>query len=77
MYIAIRFKVGPQQIASLFVRTKKELQSELSGEANSSTSVEEHLSIENDSLKSAFEVPLENLEPTISNHSSIDSPSTL
>ena len=77
VYIAIRFKVGPQQIASLFVRTKKELQSELSGEANSSTSVEEHLSIENDSVKSAFEVPLENLEPTISKHSSIDSPSTL
>jgi DNA segregation ATPase FtsK/SpoIIIE, S-DNA-T family len=77
VYIALRFKVGPQQIASLFVRTKKELQSELSGEANSSTSVEEHFSIENDSVKSAFEVPLENLEPTISNHSSIDSPSTL
>jgi S-DNA-T family DNA segregation ATPase FtsK/SpoIIIE len=49
----------------------------LSGEANSSTSVEEHFPIENDSVKSAFEVPLENLEPTISNHSSIDSPSTL
>ena len=77
VYIALRFKVGPQQIASLFVRTKKELQSELSGEANSSTSVEEHFSIENGSVKSAFEVPLENLEPTISNHSSIDSPSTL
>ena len=77
VYIALRFKVGPQQIASLFVRTKKELQSELYGEANSSTSVEEQLSIENDSVKSAFEVPLENLEPTISNHSSIDSPSTL
>jgi len=77
VYIALRFKVGPQQIASLFVRTKKELQSELSGEANSSTSVEEHFSIENGSVKSAFEVPLENLEPTISNNSSIDSPSTL
>ena len=77
VYIASRFKVGPQQIASLFVRTKKELQSELYAEANSSTSVEEQLSIENDSVKSAFEVPLENLEPTISNHSSIDSDSTL
>ena len=29
------------------------------------------------SIKSSFEVPLENLEPTISNHSSIDSSSTL
>ena len=32
VYIALRFKVGPQQIARLFVRTKNELQSELSEE---------------------------------------------
>ena len=75
MYIALRFKVGPQQIAHLFVRTKKELQSELSEENDSSTSINESISEENDSTKSAFEVSLENLEPTISNHSSIDSPS--
>ena len=77
VYIALRFKVGPQQIAHLFVRTKKELQSELSEENDSSTSINESISEENDSTKSAFEVSLENLEPTISNHSSIYSPSDL
>ena len=76
-YIALRFKVGPQQIARLFVRTKNELKSELSVEDHSLTSVNENLSEENESIKSSFEVPLENLEPTISNHSSIDSSSTL
>ena len=78
VYIALRFKVGPQQIARLFVRTKNELKSELSTENHlSSTSDHENLSEENESIKSSFEVPLENLEPTISNHSSIDSSSTL
>jgi len=78
VYIALRFKVGPQQITRLFVRTKNELKSELSTENHlSSTSDHENLSEENESIKSSFEVPLENLEPTISNHSSIDSSSTL
>ena len=77
VYIALRFKVGPQQIARLFVRTKNELKSELSAEDPSLTSVSEHLSEESEPIKSSFEVPLENLEPTISNHSSIDSPDAL
>ena len=77
VYIALRFKVGPQQIARLFVRTKNELKSELSVEDHSLTSVNENLSKENESIKSSFEVPLDNLEPTISNHSSIDSSNTL
>ena len=78
VYIALRFKVGPQQITRLFVRTKNELKSELSTENHlSSTSDHENLSEENESIKSSFEVPLENLEPTISNHSSIDSSNTL
>jgi len=77
VYIALRFKVGPQQIARLFVRTKNELKSELSVEDHSLTSVNKNLSEENETIKSSFEVPLENLEPTISNHSSIDSSSTL
>ena len=76
VYIALRFRVGPQQIARLFVRTKKEIQSELSGLDNVSNSVNDQESDGNNPLKSAFEVPLENLAPTISNHSSIDSPNT-
>ncbi|MDB4289700.1 DNA translocase FtsK [Flavobacteriaceae bacterium] len=78
VYIALRFKVGPQQIARLFVRTKNELKSELSADDTpSETVVDGHASEENEPIKSSFEVPLENLEPTISNHSSIDAPSTL
>lgn len=77
VYIALRFKVGTQQIVHLFVRTKKELQSELSNENDSSTSLNENFSEESDSVKSPFEVSLENLEPTISNHSTIGSPSDL
>ena len=77
VYIALRFKVGPQHIARLFVRTKNEIQSEISDENNSSTSNTEILSQEDTPIKSTFEVPLENLEPTISNHSSIDSPNAL
>ncbi|MDA9056427.1 DNA translocase FtsK [Flavobacteriaceae bacterium] len=78
VYIALRFKVGPQQIARLFVRTKNELKSELSADDTpSETVVDGHASEENEPIKSSFEVPLENLEPTISNHSSIDAPNTL
>ena len=78
VYIALRFKVGPQQIARLFVRTKNELKSELSEEDQPSNSLVDDLGTEeNEPIKSSFEVPLENLEPTISNHSSIDSSSTL
>ena len=73
-YIALRFKVTPKQIGSLFIRTKKEIKSEFS-ESNSAleTLVDNSFSDEASSIKSSFEVPLENLEPTISNHSSIDS----
>jgi len=77
VYIALRFKVGPQHIARLFVRTKNEIQSEMSDENHSSTSNTEILSQEDTPIKSTFKVPLENLEPTISNHSSIDSPNAL
>ena len=64
-YIAIRFKVTPQQIGALFAKTKKELESELSDSDSIYTDNTE-------STKSSFEMPLENLEPTISKHSSLD-----
>ena len=48
VYIALRFKVGPQQIARLFVRTKNELKSELSTEDQSLTSDSEKLSEESE-----------------------------
>ena len=73
-YIAMRFKVSPQQIGNLFVRTKNEIKSEFSDEKSSLESLGDTSFIEEvTSDKSSFELPLENLEPTISNHSSIDS----
>ena len=78
VYIALRFKIGPQHIARLFTRTKNELKSELSEDSlTTSIAVDNSLSDEAEDIKSSFEIPLENLEPTISKHSSIDSPSTL
>ena len=73
-YIAIRFKVTPKQIGSLFTRTKNEIKSEfLNDNFSQDALVDNSFSDEASSIKSSFEIPLENLEPTISNHSSIDS----
>jgi len=78
VYVAIRFKVGPQHIARLFIRTKNELKSELSEDhIQSPVAVDNSLSDEAEAVKSSFEIPLENLEPTISNHSSIDAQNNL
>lgn len=75
-YIAIRFKVTPKQIGSLFIRTKNEIKSEfLNDNSSQDALVDNSFSDEASSIKSSFEIPLENLEPTISNHSSIDSKS--
>ena len=75
-YIALRFKVTPKQIRSLFIRTKNEIKSEfLEGNSSSETLIDNSFSDEAKSIKSSFEIPLENLEPTISNHSSIYSES--
>ncbi|MDC1471879.1 DNA translocase FtsK [Flavobacteriaceae bacterium] len=78
VYIALRFKVEPQHIARLFIRTKNELKSELSEDhILTSVAVDNSLSDEAEAVKSSFEIPLENLEPTISNHSSIDAQNNL
>jgi len=78
VYVAIRFKVGPQHIARLFIRTKNELKYELSEDhIQSPVAVDNSLSDEAETVKSSFEIPLENLEPTISNHSSIDAQNNL
>lgn len=77
IYLAIRFKVTGETISNLFKRTKKEIQSEFkSSEKETDTPIvpfDNNLSEEAQSIKSAFEIPLENLEPTISKHSNIES----
>ena len=72
-YIAIRFKVTPQQIAKLFsIQKKPKTEATSVDEAVKHTFDEDKdETIEKESTSSAFEVPLKNLEPTIQNHSSI------
>ena len=72
-YIAIRFKVTPQQIAKLFsIQKKPKTKTTSVDNAEKHTFDEEKdETIEKESASSSFEVPLKNLEPTIQNHSNI------
>ena len=74
-YIAIRFKVSPQQIAKLFSNQKKKTSTEQTQvlEKENQNPVESTTEINIDTTSdSTFETPLKNLEPTIQNHSNID-----
>lgn len=75
-YLAVRFKVTPQQIGSFFKRTKNELKEELKSDQKE-FSVDNNLTEEAEAIKSSFEIPLENPEPTIKKHSTIDKEETL
>ena len=76
-YLGIRLKVTPQQIGQIFksiLKVSKKTASELDQKKQGETNIE----IKNSSLKdeeqtktSSFEMPIENLEPTIENHSNI------
>jgi len=74
-YLAIRFKLTPEHILGFFKNAKKEIKEEFSKqediEKDESTFVplDNNLSEDAEAIKSAFEIPLENLEPTIKNHS--------
>ncbi|WP_347925635.1 DNA translocase FtsK 4TM domain-containing protein [Pontimicrobium sp. SW4] len=77
-YLAIRFKMTPQHFGKLFSSAKNELKSEFNKKGRNETDntdfipVDNNLSAEAEDIKSAFEIPLENLEPTITNHSTLD-----
>ena len=77
-YLAIRLKLTPQHFGKFFSSAKNELKSEFkkskknTKEVNDFIPVDNNLSAEAEDIKSAFEIPLENLEPTIKNHSSLD-----
>ena len=77
-YLAIRLKLTPQHFGKFFNSAKSELKSEFkkskknTKEVNDFIPVDNNLSAEAEDIKSAFEIPLENLEPTIKNHSSLD-----
>jgi len=73
-YLAIRFKLTPEHIIRLFKNAKKEIKKDFStgatiNEETSFVPLDNNLSEEAEAFKSAFEIPLENLEPTITHHS--------
>lgn len=76
VYLAVRFKVTAQHFGKLFKKAKKEIKEEFEKDSSEAQStdfvpVDNNLSAEAEEIKSAFEIPLENLEPTIENHSQL------
>ncbi|MCK0109494.1 DNA translocase FtsK [Flavobacteriaceae bacterium S0825] len=77
-YLAIRLKLTPQHFGNLFNSAKKELKKDFIKKKDTDAKesefipVDNNLSAEAEDIKSAFEIPLENLEPTITNHSTRD-----
>ncbi|WP_296381478.1 DNA translocase FtsK [Winogradskyella sp.] len=71
-YLAIRFKVTGDTFVNLFNRAKRDIKEDLQSERETSEStviIDNSLTEEAEAIKSAFEIPLDKPEPTISNHS--------
>ncbi|BAO76971.1 FtsK/SpoIIIE family DNA translocase [Winogradskyella sp. PG-2] len=71
-YLAIRFKVTGDTFVTLFNRAKRDLKEDLQSENNVTQPTvvfDNSLTDEADAIKSAFEIPLDKAEPTISKHS--------
>ena len=79
IYLALRFKVNGTMLISLFKSAKKDIKEDLEINTTQSNTpiVDNSLSDEAESIKSAFEIPLENLQPTISKHSKLEKPTDL
>jgi S-DNA-T family DNA segregation ATPase FtsK/SpoIIIE len=76
-YLAIRFKLTPEHIIGFFKKTKKEIYDEFNStsETDDQTSyvpLDNNLSEEAEAIKSAFEIPLEDVELTAINHSNLE-----
>lgn len=72
IYLAIRFKVTGETFVNLFKRAKLDIKEDLKSASKSSEQTvvfDNSLTEEAEAIKSAFEIPKENTEPTISNHS--------
>jgi len=78
VYLALRFKLTGDTFIRLFQRAKKDIQTDFETPQNNDpvVAIDNSLSEEAESIKSAFEIPLENLEPTIKKHSTIDKPTS-
>ncbi|WP_299107766.1 DNA translocase FtsK [uncultured Winogradskyella sp.] len=71
-YLAIRFKVTGESIVNTFKSAKSSIKEDLKAEESKKepiVSFDNNLTEEAEAIKSAFEIPLEKTEPTISNHS--------
>ena len=63
-YLTLRFKVSVDSIKNLFVSAKKELKDDFK-QQDSVFAVDNNLSEEAKDIKSAFEIPLDDIEPTL------------
>lgn len=74
VYSALRFKLTAETFISVFKRAQKDIRTDFKDQNEDETivPVDNSLSEEAEAIKSAFEIPLENLEPTISKHSNLD-----
>jgi S-DNA-T family DNA segregation ATPase FtsK/SpoIIIE len=71
-YLAIRFKVTGDTIVNLFKRAKQDIKEDLQSEkdtAQPTIIIDNSLTEEAEAIRSAFEIPLDHPEQTISNHS--------
>ena len=71
-YLAIRFKITGELIVNFFKSAKSSIKEDLQSEENTPQPIvafDNSLTEEAEAIKSTIEVPLENIEPTISNHS--------
>ena len=73
-YLAVRFKMTAQHFGTLFKSAKSEFNREFKDSGNNEyLPVDNDLTAEAEDIKSAFEIPLENKEPTITHHSKLKS----
>lgn len=69
-YLAIRFKITAQHFGNVFKSAKKGIKDEFNNDNEYEfTSIDNDLTTEAEDIKSAFDVQIDNLEPTISHHS--------
>ena len=71
-YLAIRFKITGELIVNFFKSAKSSIKEDLQSEESTTQPIvafDNSLTEEAEAIKSTIEVPLENIEPTISNHS--------
>jgi S-DNA-T family DNA segregation ATPase FtsK/SpoIIIE len=70
-YLSIRFKISVDSLKKIFVSAKKEIRNDFKSQ-ESIISVDNNLSAEAEEIKSAFEIPVEDIEPTLKKTKSVN-----